>query len=287
MDTNEPRAKSSLSRSELVGLAEIAHRVRRHILTMAAVKRVHIGPALSIVEILTVLYFHLLRNDPANSCWPDRDRFILSKGHGALALYGVLAEAGFISTDTLSEFGQPGNILAGHPVEGILGVEVGTGSLGHGLSVGAGLVLAAHLDNKTYKTIVLLGDGELDEGTIWEAALFASHWKLAGLIAIVDVNGYQQEGRTVEILSTSPLADKWSAFGWHVLTVDGHDLEALNSVLTRAFSHDGQPTVLLASTVKGKGVSYMENDSSWHMGWLTGEHLERALTTLEAEKSQW
>lgn len=273
-----------LSGEELSNLSGLAHRIRRRVLRLASVKRVHIGPALSIVEILVTLYFRRLRLDPSNPAWPDRDRFILSKGHAALALYATLAEAGFITAELLDTFGRPGNPLAGHPVQGIPGVEAATGSLGHGLSVGAGLALAARMDGRPFKTVVLLGDGELNEGSVWEAALFAAHQSLSGLIAVVDRNGYQQEGSTAEILNTEPLAEKWRAFGWEAVSVDGHDLRELAAALGAAYDGARGPTVLLASTVKGKGVSYMENDPSWHMGWLEGDALARALETLEAER---
>lgn len=282
MQQNLNTEATALSLEELSNLSELAHRVRRRVLRLASVKRVHIGPALSIVEILVSLYFGRLRLDPSNPAWPERDRFILSKGHAALALYATLAEAGFISTELFDTFGQPGNPLAGHPVQGIPGVEAATGSLGHGLSVGAGLALAARMDDRPFKTVVLLGDGELNEGSVWEAALFASHQRLNGLVAVVDRNGYQQEGRTADILNTEPLAEKWRAFGWEAVSVNGHDLRELAAALGAAFDAARGPTVLLASTVKGKGVAYMENDPSWHMGWLAGDDLTRALDALEA-----
>lgn len=236
---------------------------------------------LSIVEILTVLYFRHLQVFPQSPLAPGRDRFILSKGHGVLALYGVLAEAGFLSLDDLAAFGQPGSLLAGHPTEAVPGIDVATGSLGHGLAIGAGLGLAGRVDGATYKTVVLLGDGELNEGSVWEAAMFAAHWSLDRLLAIIDRNGYQQEGPTARVLNTEPLADKWRDFGWNVIEVDGHDLDALCGAVDASERSSGRPSVVIAATVKGKGVPFMEGDPDWHMAWLQGEELERALSALQ------
>jgi transketolase len=261
-------------------LEALAARIRRRVLEFAAVKQVHIGAALSVADILAVLYGRQLHVDPKNPHAPDRDRLILSKGHAALALYGALAERGFLSQALLDGFGEDGNDLAGHPVEAVPGVEAATGALGHGLPVGAGCALAAKLDGHAWKTVVVLGDGELDEGSVWEAAMFAAHRRLDNLIAVVDRNGYQQEGPTAAILDLEPLAAKWAAFGWHVLEADGHDVHQLAAALDSAFAGCGRPVVVLARTVKGKGVPFMENDASWHMGQLQGAQLEQALAAV-------
>jgi transketolase len=270
-----------LAREERRRLIAIAHRIRQHVIGMAAVRRAHIGPALSLAEILTVLYFRHLRVDPRAPDAPGRDRFILSKGHGVLALFAVLAEAGFLPPEELARFGQPGSPLAGHPTEGVRGIDVATGSLGHGLSIGAGLALAGRADGSSFRTVVVLGDGELNEGSVWEAALFAAHWSLDRLVAIIDRNGYQQEGPTARILQTEPLAGKWREFGWNVLEAEGHDLDDLDRALDAAEHARGRPSVIIAATVKGKGVSFMEGQPDWHMAWLRGEDLQRALSDLE------
>lgn len=271
---------------DVARLQDVAYAVRRRILHMAAVKRVHIGPAFSIVEILTLLYCRQLRVDASVPDWPGRDRFILSKGHGALALYGTLCEVGFVSADVLAGFGQPGSVLAGHPTCFVPGVDVATGSLGHGLSIGAGLALAARMGPHAFRTVVLMGDGELNEGSVWEAALFAGHQGLDTLVAVVDRNGYQQEGPTAHILDTEPLVEKWRAFGWHVISVDGHRFDALAAAFDQAEAERGRPTIVIAKTVKGRGISFMEHSAAWHMGWLEGEQFEQALRVLEQERAR-
>jgi transketolase len=277
-------SRIALSLQERANLEGIARSVRERILRYASVKRVHIGAALSVTDILVTLYFRVLRVDPAQPEWPGRDRLIFSKGHAALALYATLEEAGYFPSDLSATFGQPGNCLAGHPVQGIPGVDMATGALGHGLSVGAGLALAARMDGVANRTVVILGDGELDEGSIWEAAMFVGHHALHQLIAIVDRNGLQQEGPTARILDLEPLADKWQSFGWKPVVIDGHDVRELAEALDFAFSASGRPVVLIAKTVKGKGVSFMENDPAWHMGWLQGDLLARALTEVGATR---
>jgi len=262
-------------------LMAIARRVRRRILRLASVRMSHIGAALSVTDILVALYFGRLNYLPNDHHWPDRDRCILSKGHGALALYATLAEAGVLPMKQLDQFGTPNSPLAGHPVEAVPGVEAATGSLGHGLGIAAGITLAARLDNRNIHVVAILGDGELDEGSVWEAAMFAPHHGLGGLVAIVDRNGYQQEGLTSRILNLEPLADRWRAFGWRVIETDGHNYHTLSAALNDAWDSVEQPTVIIAHTVKGKGVSFMENEAKWHIGWLQGETLDCALKELE------
>lgn len=283
MMMNHNPTKIILSNNELTKLKDMAMKIRLAVLKMARVKRVHIGPAFSIAEILSILYFRQLRYKADDSNWIERDRFILSKGHGALALYGALSEAGILDRSFIEHFGEKGNILAGHPVLGIPGVDVPTGSLGHGLSIGAGLALGAKLNSASYKTVVLLGDGEINEGSVWEAAAFAAHRQLNNLIAIIDKNGYQQEGSTYDILDMEPLADKWKAFNWYVMEVDGHNFNDLAHVLDYAFTYDKSPSIIIASTIKGKGISFMENDPSWHMGWLQGDMYKKSVDALRMD----
>lgn len=272
---------------EEIKLAEL-----RHIAAKArylAVKTVigsglgHLGGSLSSIDILTVLYFNVLNITKDNLRDPDRDRFILSKGHASIGLYSIFTLKGFISEELLSTFRKNGSILSGHPEPGIPGVEHGTGSLGHGLSVGLGMALAAKINKQEYNTYVLLGDGELQEGQVWEAAMCASHYKLDNLIAIVDRNGLQIDGSTEEILGLENLKLKWKAFGWKVKTVNGHSISQLVKVLKNSTQHDGIPTVIIAHTIKGKGVNYMENQVKWHGGAPKGEEADRALNQLEKQ----
>ena len=225
----------------------------------------HIASSMSIVEILTALYQHgVLAVKPDDPRWANRDRFILSKGHGCSALYAVLADCGFFPKETL--YGpQNGSILGGHPdAKKVPGVEIATGSLGHGLAIGIGIALAARKQEKSYHTYVLMGDGELQEGSVWEAALFAAHHNLTNLTVIIDCNGHQSSGATGTIVSLYPLIAKWVAFGWDVYSVDGHDLEQLTSLFLGLRNHAKKPTVVIAHTQKGKGVSFMETDARWH-----------------------
>jgi len=242
----------------------------------------HIGGAFSIVEILTTLYYgKILKFDSKNPNWKFRDRFILSKGHAGIALYAVLADLGFFPKEELN-FLNKGRLLAEHPDPRIPGVEIVSGSLGHGLSVGAGMALADKLDKADRSTFVLMGDGECYEGSVWEAAMFASHHQLNNLCGIVDRNGLITHGSTEEINKLEPFADKWQAFGWKVLEVDGHNFndlnEALNKFQERQFI---KPTLIISNTVKGKGVSFMENQAKWHHGGIDDEKLKSALLELE------
>ena len=223
----------------------------------------HPGGSLSAAEILSVLYFHELRIDPENSEWPERDRFILSKGHASPAFYAALAMRGFFPEDELLTFRKLGSRLQGHPSVGIPGVEISTGSLGQGLSIGVGMALAAKMDSMNYRVYVLLGDGEIEEGNVWEAAMCASTHKLNNLIAIVDRNKIQLDDYTDAMENLDPLADKWHAFGWCVQVIDGHSVEEIVKALQNAKKCD-RPAVIIANTVKGKGVSYMENTAKYH-----------------------
>ena len=263
-------------------LASICKQIRRHIITMTgAAKSGHPGGSLSAVEIVTTLYWDVMRHDPARPDWPGRDRFILSKGHAAPVLYAALAECGYTPKETLNSLRKLGSIYQGHPDKRFIpALEASTGSLGEGLSVGIGMALAARLDRKDYRTYVLLGDGEIQEGQIWEAAMFASYNKVDNLCAIVDYNKLQLDGFVKEILDLEPLADKWRAFGWHVIELDGHDIPALQRAFAEAAATTGKPTVIIAHTVKGKGVSFMENSPKYHGVAPTPKEVELALKEL-------
>lgn len=250
--------------TDLKQLNQLACKLRRKTLDIICkTKSPHIGPSLSIVEILTALYFNFLRVSAENTLDPNRDRFILSKGHACATLYVVLAEKGFIPEEELDGFSKNDGTLEQHPNFDLnKGIEVSTGSLGHGLSVGVGMALAAKVDRKTFRTCVLLSDGELNEGSIWEAIMFAAHHRLNNLIAFVDRNRMQALGHTKDIIDLDPLARKWESFGWKAQEIDGHSisaiLESLNNLSTQ------QPNVLILNTIKGKGVSFMENELLWH-----------------------
>jgi transketolase len=264
-------------------LATMTNTVRKHIIRMLGeAGSGHPGGSLSAVEIVTALYFHVLRHDPRRPDWPDRDRFILSKGHGVPVQYACLAEAGYFPVEELKTLRKINSRLQGHPVKGTVpGIEASTGSLGQGLSIALGHALAGKLDGKDYRVYVMIGDGESDEGQIWEAALFGAHHKLDNLVAILDYNKIQLDGRLEEILELAPLADKWRAFGWHVLEIDGHDLAAILAAFAEAERTKGKPSILIAHTIKGKGVSFMEDDVEWHGIAPNAEQVERALAELE------
>lgn len=264
-------------------LETIARRLRRHALRMIAeANSGHPGGSLSAAEVVTALYFGgILRHDPENPDWPDRDRFILSKGHGVPILYAALAERGYFPVEELLTLRQVDSRLQGHPVQGMTpGIEASTGSLGQGLSIGIGHAIAGRLDGKLFHTWVLLGDGECQEGQVWEAAMAAPNYELDTLTVIVDCNRYQLDGAVEDIQSLEPFADKWRAFGWNVLEIDGHDLAAVLAALTAATQHRGGPTCIIATTVKGKGVSFMEHNNEFHGKAPTSEQLEVALTQL-------
>jgi transketolase len=240
----------------------------------------HPGGSLSCVEILTVLYGQILRHDPKNPDWEDRDRFILSKGHAAPALYAILAEWGYIPEQELAQLRKTKSLLQGHPDMTIPGVEVSTGSLGQGLSIASGIALSAKIDGRSFRTFVLLGDGECDEGQVWEAAMLASHYKLDNLVAVIDRNGLQIDGLTEKIMRLEPLSKKWAAFGWRVIEVEGHDVKEIHAAFKSAETGKGQPIVIIAHTFKGKGVSFMEWIGSFHGKSLTEQELDQALKEL-------
>ncbi len=241
----------------------------------------HVGSALSIADILAVLYGGVLRLDPACPGWPERDRFILSKGHAAAALYAVLAERGFFPPEWLETFCRNGSPLTGHVSHsGVPGVDASTGALGHGLGLACGMALANARDGRRYRVFALLSDGECDEGSTWEAALFAGHHRLDTLTAIVDYNKIQSLGRVDEVLNLEPLADKWRAFRWAVRVIDGHDLDAIEQAFRSVPFQSNLPSCIVAHTIKGKGVSFMEDKLLWHYRSPSDEELQRALAEL-------
>ena len=259
----------------------LATQIRIHALKMVhRAKSSHIGGSLSMADLLAVLYGGVLRVDPSRPEWLDRDRFILSKGHAVTAVYASLAEQGFFPIEWLDTFYLDGSHLPGHITRGVPGVEASTGSLGHGLSIGCGIALAGKRDNCSYRVFTLLSDGECDEGSTWEAVLFAPHHRLDNLIAIVDYNKIQSFGAVKEVLNLDPLAEKWRGFGWAVREIDGHDFNQIESALLSVPFKVGQPTCVIAHTVKGKGVSFMENQLAWHYQHPSDDELHQALAEL-------
>ena len=241
----------------------------------------HPGGSLSAVEILTALYFDQMNIDPTNPKMEDRDRFVLSKGHAAPALYATLAERGYFDKEELNSLRKLGSMLQGHPdMKKIPGVEMSTGSLGQGFSVACGMAMAAKLDNAPWNVYALLGDGEVQEGIIWEAAMSAAHYKLDNMIAFLDYNGLQIDGEVESVMSINPIEDKFRTFGWNVITIDGHDFDQIFAALDMAKDTVDKPTMIIAKTVKGKGVSFMENQASWHGSAPSEEQLEQALSEL-------
>jgi len=270
----------SLSVKQMQALAK---RIRRHIISMIGkAGSGHPGGSLSAVEILTSLYFAGLRHNPSDPQWSDRDRFILSKGHAAPLLYAVLAECGYFPVDELLSLRQLDSRLQGHTDRTLTpGVEMSAGSLGQGLSFAIGVALAGRLNLKDYRVYVLLGDGECNEGQVWEAAMAAAHFKLDNLVAIVDNNGQQIDGWNREVMNIEPFGEKWQAFGWHILEVNGHDITQLIQAYRQARQVKGKATVIIAHTIKGKGVSFMENNPDFHGKAPNAEQVEIALKELE------
>ncbi len=260
----------------------LAHSIRSHTLKMVhKANASHIGSCLSMADLLTVLYGQILKIDSANPNLPERDRFILSKGHATAILYAILAERGFFPVELLETYCQDGSLLTGHVSHEVPGVEVSTGSLGHGLPIGCGMALAAKRDGESHRVFVILSDGELDEGSNWEAIMFAGHHQLDNLVAIVDYNKIQSFGTVKEVLDLEPLADKWRAFNWAVREIDGHNLEEIADCFSEVPFEVGKPNVVIAHTIKGKGISFMENQLAWHYKSPNAEQLSQALTELE------
>ncbi len=267
-------------------LQNTADKIRRKVLEIIYKNQSgHLGGSLSVAEIISVLYFSEMNIDPENPDWPDRDRFIPSKGHCAPTLYTALAMKGFLKQEELYDLRQLGCILQGHPcMNSVPGIDISTGSLGHGLSIGLGMALGAQLKKKDFKVYVLLGDGELDEGQNWEAALAAAKYSLSNLIAIVDRNRIQLDGFTEDIMPLEPLEDKWKAFNWHVQSCDGHNLRACLYALDKAILERRRPSVIIGKTIKGKGVSFMEDRANWHGKAPNDDQLSQALTELADPK---
>ena len=271
--------KKLLSNAEM---KEKTRRLRIDILSMIhGAGSGHPGGSLSAIDILAVLYRNILHHDPEDPCWKDRDRFILSKGHICPALYAVLADCGYFDAGEINRLRTYGCMLQGHPcMHKTPGVEISAGSLGQGLSVAAGIALGARSNGESYRVYCMMGDGEIQEGQIWEAAMSAGHYGLDNLCGIVDCNGLQIDGRVETVMSIEPLAEKWAAFNWNVIEIDGHDIAEIEAAFREAMTLAGKPTVILAHTVKGKGVSFMENDAGWHGKAPNKEQLEKALAEL-------
>jgi transketolase len=268
--------------NRIIELQKMAKKLRIAIVkTLHKSQSGHTGGSLSAIDLITTLYFHKMRHKPADPAWDGRDRFVLSKGHAAPSLYVALAEAGYFPAEDLMMLRRLGSHLQGHPdSKSTPGVEVPTGSLGQGLSMAAGMALGLRVDGKKNRVYALLGDGELQEGQVWEAAMSGAHYRLDNLCAMVDANALQIDGEVAKVMNVAPIADKFRAFGWHVLEIDGHDIAAIIDALDTAETVKGQPTVIVAKTVKGKGVSFFENKASYHGVPPSDEELPRALECL-------
>ena len=263
-------------------LKALAKTVRKDIVSMLTEScSGHPGGSLSATDILTTLYFGEMNIDPKNPKDDNRDRFVLSKGHAAPVLYSVLARRGYFPVEELNTLRKIGSRLQGHPsMKCLPGVDMSTGSLGQGISASVGMALAGKMDNKDYRVYTLLGDGELEEGQVWEAAMSAAHYKLDNLTAFIDFNGLQIDGDITKVMNPLPIDKKFEAFGWNVLVIDGHDIEAIQDAIEKAKNFKGQPTVVVCNTVKGKGVSFMENEASWHGTAPSKEQCQQALVEI-------
>ena len=275
-----------MSTVDQISVSELAKRIRQHCVRMTGKANAsHIGSALSAADLLAAVYGKALRFDPQRPDWPDRDRFIMSKGHACTALYAVLAESGYFPIEKLETFYQNGSPLAGHVMhKDVPGVELSTGSLGHGLPVATGMAIAAKRDGRPSRIFCMVSDGECDEGSVWEAALFAPQHQLDNLVVIVDYNKIQSLGTVKEVIDLDPLADKWRAFRWAVRELDGHNLRTVEEAVMQVPYEQGRPSCIIAHTIKGKGVSYMENKLLWHYRAPMGEDLTKALAELEQSK---
>ena len=272
-------SQKSMSVEELEKMAVV---IRCDIIDMICTAAAgHPGGSLSAADVVTALYFRIMRLDPQNPDWPDRDRFILSKGHACPVWYAALAERGYFDRSHLKTLRQMGSILQGHPdMRKTPGIDMTAGSLGHGLSAGLGMALSGKLQQKDYHVFVIIGDGESQEGSIWEASMAAPNFKLDNLTAILDYNHLQNDYSVDDIMPIHPAVDKWQAFGWHVLDIDGHNMAQVVAALEEAKSHKGKPTMIVANTIKGKGVSYMENVCEWHGRAPCQEEADQALAEL-------
>ncbi len=273
-----------MDKKRVTELKITADKIRKNALTAVYnASSGHPGGSLSIADVLSVLYFEVMNVDPKNPKMEDRDRFVLSKGHCSPALYGALAERGFFPVADCATFRRIDSYLQGHPdMKGVPGVDMSTGSLGQGICAANGMALAAKLDNKDYRVYSVLGDGELEEGQVWEAAMFAAHYKLDNLTAFVDFNGLQIDGDITKVMNPLPIDEKFKAFNWHVIVTDAHDPEKLYDAICEAKATKGQPTVIIMKSVKGKGVSFMENQAGWHGSAPNEEQYNQAIAELDA-----
>jgi transketolase len=273
---------------EITHLREKARFVRLETVRLIEIAKVgHYSSVFSAAEIFAALYYGVMDIRAGAPTWPDRDRFLMGKGHAAVGLFPILAEFGFIDRATLDGYTRLGNPLGDHPdMRKVPGVDFSSGSIGHALSAGAGMAWSGRAQGRAFNVFVLLGDGEMQEGQVWEAALFAAHHKLSRLVAIVDRNGFQLDGRVDDVIGIEPLTDKWASFGWETHSVDGHDLKALTTLLRKvtADSERTRPCCIVARTMKGKGVSYMETEPGWHLGYLAPEDAERAIAEIKSRE---
>lgn len=272
-----------MDKQKILAYKKIATNIRKHIIEeVHAASSGHPGGSLSCTDILTVLYFHEMKVDVNNPKWADRDRFVLSKGHCAPALYGTLAEKGFFPVEDLTGFRSIGSYLQGHPsMKDVPGVDMSTGSLGQGISAAVGIALAGKLDKKDYRVYTILGDGESEEGQVWEASMAAAHYKLDNLTAFLDHNGLQIDGKVTDVMSPESLHEKFKAFGWNVISINGHDHEQIIEAIEEAKKVKGKPTMVIAETIKGKGVSFMENQAGWHGTAPNKEQRDQAIAELD------
>jgi transketolase len=272
---------AKISEATLLQLKITAEEIRRRVVEIVySSKGGHIGGSLSSIELETALYFHVMNIDPSNPQKMDRDRFILSKGHSVEALYAVLAAKGFVNQGLLDTYGHYNSKLAGHPTKKTPGVELNSGALGHGLSVGVGMSIGLKMSKSNARTYVLMGDGEQGEGSIYEAAMSASHYKLGGLVAIIDRNTLQISGKTEDVMALEPLRERWEAFGWEVFDVDGNDLEDIVNTFDDFDYNNSKPKLIIAHTTKGNGVSFMENGAKWHHGVPVEKQFELAISEI-------
>ena len=272
-----------MDKKRVVELSIIANKVRKNALTAVySAASGHPGGSLSIADLLALLYFEVMNVDPKNPKMENRDRLVLSKGHTAPALYSVLAEKGFFPVEDVATFRNTKSYLQGHPdMNKVPGIDMSTGSLGQGVSTAGGMALAAKLDNKDYRVYSILGDGELEEGQVWEQAMFAAHYKLDNLTIFVDNNGLQIDGDVAEVMNPNPIDEKFKAFGWHVIVADAHNIEELMAAIDEAKATKGQPTAVIMKSVKGKNVSFMENQAGWHGSAPNKEQYEQAIAELD------
>ncbi len=272
-----------MDKQKILAFKKRATAIRKHIIDeVYSASSGHPGGSLSCTDILTVLYFHEMRVDVSNPKWPDRDRFVLSKGHCAPALYATLAEKGFFPTEDLNSFRNINSYLQGHPsMKDVPGVDMSTGSLGQGISAAVGMALAGKLDQKDYRVYTILGDGEIEEGQVWEASMAAAHYKLDNLTAFLDHNGLQIDGKITDVMSPESVHEKFKAFGWKVISVNGHDYQQIIEAIEEAKKTKDMPSVIIAETIKGKGVSYMENQAGWHGSAPNKEQRDQAIAELD------